>query len=143
MIVLLDTNVIISALLSSAGAPAKILQGWEAGEFELATSPVLLAELERALTYDRVRMHLKLSEHELESFIQGLRSASINVQLLVLLDLILKDPADNRVLECALAVKADYLVTGDHHLLELKEYQGVVILPSAGFLVMLEIGRRS
>ena len=141
MIVLLDTNVIISALLSTEGNPAKIVQRWEADEFELATSPALLQEIERALTYERVRTHIKLSENELETFMRKFRSSTVNVEPLVTLDLIKKDPADNRVLECALAVRAAYLVTGDEHLLELKEYQGVVILPPAGFLVMLEVGK--
>ena len=139
MIVLLDTNVIISALLSPDGNPAKIVQLWEADEFELATSPILLQEIERALTYERVRTRLKLSENELETFLKKFRSSTVNVEPLVTLDLIKKDPADNRVLECALAARAAYLVTRDEHLLELKEYQGVVILPPAGFLVMVEL----
>ena len=139
MIVLLDTNVIISALLSPDGNPAKIVQRWEADEFELATSPALLQEIERALTYERVRKHLKLSENELETFLRKFRPSTVNVVPLVTLDFIKKDPADNRVLECALAARAAYLVTRDEHLLELKEYQGVVVLPPVGFLVMVEL----
>lgn len=142
MLVLLDTNVILDALLSPEGAPARILQGWEAGEFNLATSPVLLAALERALTDEPVRTHLKLSAQWIESYIQNLGSATINVQPLITLNLMVKDPADNRVLECALAVKANYLVTGDDHLLELKEYAGALILPPAGFLELLAAGRK-
>jgi putative PIN family toxin of toxin-antitoxin system len=141
MIVLLDTNVIISALLSPEGNPAKIVQLWEADEFELATSPILLQEIERALTYERVRTRLKLSENELKTFLRKFRTSTVNVEPPATLDLIKKDPADNRVLECALAARAAYLVTGDEHLLELKEYQGIVILPPAGFLLVLEIGK--
>src|SRR3990170_3646089 len=138
MIVLLDTNVIISALLSPEGNPAKIVQRWEADEFELATSPALLQEIERALSYARVRAKIKLSEQELETFLRKFRSSKVNVEPLETLGLIKKDPADDRVLECALAARAAYLVTGDNHLLELKEHAEVVILPPAGFLVLLE-----
>ena len=142
MLVLLDTNVIIDSLLSPEGAPARILQGWEAGEFDLATSPVLLAALERAITDEPVRAQLKLSAQEVESYIQNLGSATINVQPLITLNVMVKDPADNRVLECALAVKADYLVTVADHLLELKEYAGAMILSPAGFLELLVEGGR-
>jgi len=139
MIVLLDTNVIISALLSPEGNPAKIVQRWEADEFELATSPALLQEIERALSYARVRAKIKLSEQELETFLRKFRSSTVNVEPLEILDLIKKDPADNRYLECAKEGGASYLVTGDNHLLELKEHAEVVILPPAGFLVLLEL----
>jgi len=53
-----------------------------------------------------------------------------------------KDPADKRVLECALAGGAAYLVCGDEHLLDLKAYQGVVILNPRGFLAVLDLARR-
>jgi predicted nucleic acid-binding protein len=55
------------------------------------------------------------------------------------LEIIDKDPADNRYLECAIEGEAPYIVTGDKHLLELKEYEGIVILPPAGFLAALDL----
>jgi putative PIN family toxin of toxin-antitoxin system len=54
----LDPNIIVSALLSPKGAPARTLLAWRAGEFELIASPALLDELERVLTYPKLRRHI-------------------------------------------------------------------------------------
>ncbi len=51
----LDPNVIMSAVLAPAGSPTKVLQGWLDGDFELVVSPLLLAELERAHGYPKLR----------------------------------------------------------------------------------------
>ena len=55
---ILDVNVLIAALLSRAGTPAGLLMAWAQGQFELLVSPLLLAELERALAYPKLRRHV-------------------------------------------------------------------------------------
>jgi len=55
------------------------------------------------------------------------------------LDVVGDDPDDNRVLECAIASGANYIVSTDDHLLDLEEYQGIEVLPPAGFIVLLNI----
>jgi hypothetical protein len=139
MIVVLDTNVVISAVLSPEGNAAKIVRRWEAGQFDIARSPAIIQEIERALTYKRVRKHLKFSEGELDAFVGRFRSATVEIVPQVRLDIIDKDRDDNRILECASEARADYLVTGDSHLLELGEFQGILILPPAGFLAVLDL----
>ncbi len=139
MIIVLDNNVIISALLSKKGSPARIVRRWEAGEFDLLTSPPLLDELRRALAYERVQKYMKLSEEEIATFIRRFRTIAVGVDPQVSLEVIEKDPDDNRLLECAVAGRASFIVSGDEHLLELKEFQGIVILSPAGFITMLEI----
>lgn len=138
MIVVLGTNVIISSLLSPKGAPAEIIRRWEADEFAIVTSPSLIAELERALTYPQVGKYLKLSQEEIDRFLKRFKTAATVVTSQVTLEVIEKDPADNRVVECAVAGGAAYIVTGDAHLLELAEYQHVVIVNPVGFLVVLK-----
>ena len=137
MVVVLDTNVIISALLSPKGAPAEIISRWEAGVFDVVTSPPLLDELRRALEYGRVKRYLKQPDKMVAALVRRLETAAMVVAPLCSIDVVEQDPADNRVLECARAGSASYIVTGDAHLLELKEYQGVVILNPAGFLLAL------
>jgi hypothetical protein len=139
MIVVLDTNVLVSALLSSKGKAAEIVRRWESGAFEAASSPTLIQELARALGYERVRKYTRLTSLELETFIRYLHVAMTVVSPEVSLDVIQKDFADNRVLECALESGAAYIVTGDEHLLELKEYRGIVILTPASFLTLLDL----
>ncbi|MCG2722043.1 MAG: putative toxin-antitoxin system toxin component, PIN family, partial [Thermodesulfovibrionales bacterium] len=48
-----------------------------------------------------------------------------------------EDPEDNKFIECALTCKADYIVSGDRHLLNLKEYAGIKILKASEFLAIL------
>jgi uncharacterized protein len=58
----LDPNVLISAVLSPGGTPARLLLRWQSGEFELLISPLLLAELKRALAYPKLRERVSASQ---------------------------------------------------------------------------------
>ena len=96
MIVVLDTNVIVSATLSLKGAPAEIIRRWEAEEFEVVTSPPLISEFERVLSYSRVRRSLRLSEEEIGGLQKRLRVVATVVDPQFTLEIVKKDPADNR-----------------------------------------------
>ena len=139
MIVVLDTNVIVSSLLSASGSPAEIMAGWEADEFGVVISPSLLIELERVLKYPKVTKHLKLSQDVLSAFLRRIAIVATLIEPQISLNVIEEDPADNRVLECAVTSDASYIITGDKHLLQLKGYQGIVILPPSGFLALLKL----
>jgi len=137
MIVVLDTNVMISALISAGGPPARIIDLWEAGAFDVASSAPLLEEVKRVLGYDQVKKYLKCSPEEIDKLLAGWRTASIYVDPEEELEVIKDDPDDDRVLECAVAAEAEYIVSGDNHLLDLGEYRGIEVLPPAGFLVLI------
>jgi uncharacterized protein len=138
MIVVLDTNVVISALLSPKGSPAKVIDLWEAEAFDLAISPQLLDELERALKYERVQKYFKEPQSKIKALIKRIKSVGIMVNPQFELDVIAENPDDNRVLECAVAANASYIISGDDHLLDLKIYQGIVVLPPAGVLALVD-----
>lgn len=137
MIVVLDTNVVISALISTGGPPTQIIDLWEAGAFDIAASAPLLDEVKRVLGYDKVKKYLKCTPEEIDRLLNGWRTASIYVEPEEELEVIKDDPDDNRVLECAVVAEADYIVSGDHHLLDLGEYRGIEILPPAGFILLM------
>ena len=137
MIVVLDTNVMISALISTGGPPARIIDLWETGAFDVASSAPLLEEVKRVLGYDQVKKYLKCSPEEINKLLAGWRTASIYVDPEEELEVIKDDPDDDRVLECAVAAEAEYIVSGDNHLLDLGEYRGIEVLPPAGFLVLI------
>ena len=139
MIVVLDTNVFVSALLSSKGSPAEIIRRWEADEFEIVISPALIDELTRALTYPQVTKYLKKPQEEIDAFLKRLSLVATMVQPEMSLEVIQDDVDDNRVLECALAGGASYIVTGDRHLLNLKEYEQMIILNPSGFVTTLDL----
>jgi putative PIN family toxin of toxin-antitoxin system len=139
VIVVLDTNVIISALLSPSGVPAEIIRRWEANAFEVVVSPELIKELESVLEYPRVSRYLRLSSEQRRSFLKGFVTVAALVEPHSNPQVVRDNPGDNKVLACALAGGADYIVSGDRHLLDLKEYQGIVILPPSAFLLVLDL----
>jgi len=137
VILVLDTNVIISALLSPDGPPAEIIKLWEADRIEVATSLVLLAELERVLEYPRVREHFE-DPSSVTVLLKRFRVVATLVETGPDLDVIERDPSDNRFLECAVAANASYIISGDDHLLAIGEYRGIVILKPADFLLVMK-----
>ena len=139
MIVVLDTNLIVSALLSPRGAPAKIVDLWKEGKFDVTVSDPLLDELERALGYERIKKYFRATDFNRGIFIKYLRETAILVKPQIRIGVIADDPDDDRILECAVSSGSSYIISGDQHLLDLKEHQGIQILSPAGFVVFLEL----
>lgn len=139
MRVVLDANVLVSAVISSRGSPGKILELWKREQFDLVLSPPILEELARVIRYPRIQKHYNLPQDHLKRFLSLIRSETIIVEPTNEYAVIEDDPSDNRYLECALEGDANYIVSGDKHLLRLKEFRGVVILPPAGFLALLKL----
>lgn len=114
----LDPNIFIAALLSRSGAPAQIVSRWLAGEFELVASETLLAELERALAYPKLRS--RVSAEEARAFVallrQGARLAPDTPEPVSRST----DPDDDYLLALA-EVERAVLVSGDQHLLALAD----------------------
>jgi putative PIN family toxin of toxin-antitoxin system len=139
VVVVLDTNVLVSAPLSPSGPPAEVIDRWEAEQFEVVTSPALLGDLERALQYSRVKKVLQRLRAEVAALIRQFNRVAIISEPDLPLQVIEEDPAENRVLECAAAGGPSYIVSGNDHLLLLKEYEEIVILSPAGFLTLLDL----
>jgi uncharacterized protein len=130
----LDPNVIISALLTPAGTPAAIVRAWSTGAFELVASPLLLAELERALAYPKLRT--RVHETEATAVVEWLgRSASIVPDPGEPAPRGSADPGDDYLIALA-AHEHAALVSGDRHLLELATE--LPIYPPADFLALLD-----
>ena len=114
----LDVNVLVSALLSRGGAPARIIGSWLDGGFELVVSELLLAELERALGYPKVAAYV--SPDAAAAFVALLRGAAIVAVDPAESPERSSDPGDDYLLALAEAENAS-LVTGDQHLLDLAD----------------------
>lgn len=128
-----DTNIYISGLRFGE-APAQFLDLAAAGEFRLDTSDAILNETLRVL-----REKFQWSEERLQEAEEDIRSYTHHVTPTETLDVINNDPSDNRILECAVAAKSDYIVTGDkRHLLPLGSYGGAAIVKAAEFLRQLQ-----
>ncbi len=113
----LDPNVIISALLSPDGSPARALREWRHGGSDLVLSPLLLAELERALAYPKLRR--RIPPEEAGAVVGWLaRSATVAPDPDGPPPLRSPDPGDDYLIALAAAQSA-LLVSGDEHLLGL------------------------
>ena len=131
----LDTSVLVAAFLHPAGVNGRVLA--LAGErYELCLSTSILAEVRKVLSYPRLRRY-GYSKEEVEEFLRALREAAFLVRRWPKIQVIQEDPADDQVLACALAAKADYIVSKDEHLQKLREYQGICILPTEAFLTLI------
>jgi len=112
MRVVLDTNVLLSALISSHGAPDIIYRAWRAARFELVTSTVQLDELRRVSRYPKLKAILP--PHRVGAMVNNMQRALVLEHLPNLPeDVEVNDPNDAFLFTMALASEADYLVTGD------------------------------
>lgn len=137
MRVVLDTNVIVSAFLSPRGAPAQVLQYFQQGTFELLVSPAILREYAAALRYDRVRKVHKLSDAQIESALEDLQAIAILVVPATTPSVVPADADDDKFFACAIAGRADFIVSGDTHVQAVKQYQGIPVLSPAALVTLL------
>jgi putative PIN family toxin of toxin-antitoxin system len=137
MRVVLDANVLISAVISPKGSAASVLLLWEQEQFELIISLPIIEEVYRVLNYPKIKDKYHLTDASINTIIAYLATA-ITVQPKETLSVIEKDPSDDKYLECALAGEAQYIVSGDTHLLNLGAFRSIVILSPAAFLILFE-----
>jgi hypothetical protein len=124
MRVILDTNVLLGALISPYGPPDIIYRAWRAARFELVTSVVQLEEMRRVSRYPKLKTILPA--HRVGTMVNNMQRAIVLKNLPPHPhDMALNDPNDVFLLSMALASEADYLVTGDRR-------AGLLQLGSAG-----------
>ena len=128
-----DTNIYISGL-NFGGLPRRFLNLAEAGMFRLAVSEDILAEIAKALAYEKIGW----PPERIQQTIRQFRRFAEMVRPTDLLQVITADPSDNRILECAFAAQSQYLVTGDNHLLKLQQYGETRIVKLAEFMEILQ-----
>jgi putative PIN family toxin of toxin-antitoxin system len=127
--VVADTNILVSALLFGGTSEQVFLAGLR-GEIQLLTSLSLLKEFEKVL-----KEKFKLNIHLVREIIEEVMDVAEIIEVSSHIKAISYPDEDNRVLECAVDGKADFIVTGDtRHILPLKEYGGIKILSPSEFL---------
>jgi putative PIN family toxin of toxin-antitoxin system len=124
-----DTNVYISAL-NFGGTPERFLKAAQAGGFQLVISDAIIEEIGKVLRGDKFRW----PEEEIAKAQRQIARFTERVQPTETLHVITSDPPDNRILECAAAAQADYIVSGDNHLLRLKQYGKAPVVKVADFM---------
>jgi uncharacterized protein len=127
-----DTNILISATFWS-GKPKQILNMIRRGQIRFLTSKILLDELKEILVRDD--KPFGLSESEAANVLKELKNLAEIVEPRCSVS-VCEHQADNRVLECALEGRAEWIITGDRHLLDLGAYEEIRIVTAADFIFM-------
>ena len=135
----LDANVFVSAIISPVGIPAQVLKASRDEQFHLVLSQEILREVGRVLRYPKIAKRHRWSERRLQVFVEDLSHLAILTPGVERLSVIKDDLSDNRYLECAVEGEADYIVSGDEHLLSLGNFQGIEILKPRAFLEVLAL----
>jgi putative PIN family toxin of toxin-antitoxin system len=128
MIAVFDTNVLIAAIITE-GICSKLLHRARIGEFSLISCPLIMKELRRILS-----KKFRLSQEELALAMEPISEAISQVieHNLNITD-VCRDADDDNIIACAVAARADYLVTGDSDLLEIKSYNDTKIITPRDF----------
>ena len=136
--VVFDTNIIVSGLIANAGAPYQALEAWRRRDVVLLVSDAIIEEVVDVLARPFFRDKRQISRSDIARVKHALKMDAIVVSPNTRLEVVRDDPDDNRIVECALDGGADYIVSGDHHLLELKRFRGIQIVTAREFLTILE-----
>ena len=130
MRVVLDTNVVVSGFLWG-GVPRQLLQAAREKKLQLYTSTPLLLELTDILGRAKFARKLAAAQLSVDQLVERYALLTTVVHPTIIAPTVLRDPDDDQVLACALAAKADLIVSGDRHLLDFQQYQDIPIVTPA------------
>jgi len=140
--IVIDTNILVSAILTPKGNPAKILKLILEGKLYLIISPAILEETRQVFNYPRLVKLLKKNKitlDEVYGFLDKLSRVAVITPGQLNIGVIQDDPSDNKILACGLEGEADFIISGDHHLTDLKTFQGIKIVNPAAFLKIVDL----
>lgn len=128
--VVLDTNVLVSALLFT-GPSNRLVKLWQSGSIEIVASAEIMREYTRVLAYPK----FGLDEREITALLhEDILPFVTVVRVGKVLSVVKEDPPDDHFLACAVAGKVDAIISGDHHLARLGKHEGIPILNVRSFL---------
>lgn len=141
MRVVVDTNILVRALIQPHGTVGPVLLRLRQGEYTLLYARSLLEELIDVLNRLRIREKYRLTDWDIQTIIGLilLRGESVTPTERIVA---CRDPRDDKFLEVAVTGKADVIVSGDQDLLALDPYAGIPIVPANAFLRMLDLEQR-
>lgn len=136
--VVVDANVLVSAFIRPDSTPRRVLEKFLEGSFELLLAPEIVAQLRRALGYEKVKRYLGVSTDEIEASIVALQASAVPVVPKDVPRVVPDDPDDDVYIAVALEGMADYIVSGDKHLLDLGSHEDIAIVTPAAFIALIE-----
>lgn len=133
MKVTLDTNVLLSGTFWH-GASFRIMKMAQNREIELILSEDIIEEYRKVLMYEEIQEKIANKNLEVQTVFDTLITFSTIVKPRRKIKIVMDDPSDNIILECAVEGAANYIITKDKHLLKLKEFEGIKIITQDAFL---------
>ncbi len=132
--VVLDTNVLVSGTIATQGFPSRIFDAAVSKEIVLVISPYILAEYFDVLKRPHIVKKYSILSERARIFTEYLQKRAKQVNPSSIERVIFDDAKDDAILACADAGKAQYVVSGDEHLVQLREYKGIQILTPREFV---------
>ena len=141
--VVLDTQLLLrGALARTQSLTARIYEAWRVRQFALLVSDPILSEIETVVARPELLCKLRVTPRETRAMVVRLRRHAMLIRSDVTIRMS-RDPTDDKFLECAVAGRADYVVSGDADLLSLREVQGIPIIDAPTFWQALTREARS
>jgi len=128
-----DTNILISSTFWK-GDSLRIMDLVENGEIELFLSEEIIEEFKEVLDYEEIKDKIRDKNLEMKRTAEEVIALSNIVIPRRKIDVVKNDSDDNKIIECAVEGKVDYVVTNDFHLLDLKEFEGIKIITPGDLL---------
>ncbi|MBS3176546.1 putative toxin-antitoxin system toxin component, PIN family [Candidatus Woesearchaeota archaeon] len=128
MKVVIDTNIFVSGIFWK-GSPHQVLLAWRQGRYTLITSVDILSEISKVLN----DFEIKLPKEMINEWIELIIKNSIIVEPKEKIQAVKEDPKDDMFIEAAVTAKADYVISGDKHLLKLKQFGDTKIISASQF----------
>jgi|SRR3989339_1072202 len=132
--IVLDTNIYVSAILRPDGTQAKLIKFAMEDKFQLIFSAPIFQEIRDVLERPRIKKYLKVTQNEINRFFYNIYIKCIFVKLSEIFRVVRNDPDDDIIIATAIEGNADYIISGDKHLLDLKKFRGIKILNANDFL---------
>ncbi|MCP4021876.1 MAG: putative toxin-antitoxin system toxin component, PIN family [Desulfobacteraceae bacterium] len=134
----IDTNLFVSGLFGNNTVSAILQDHWINLDFILMTSIDIIKEVNRVLHYPRIQQRFNPDEENIKRFFRLVFRKAVITKDRYKTDRITNDPTDNKFLACALEGRADYILSRDPHLRNLKHYQGIQIIDATTFVNKLQ-----
>ena len=135
-----DTNILISALITKkASSPLQVYNLIKSEHFLLITSPAILEELEDVISREEIiKLHQRTAK-QIQEILKEIVETSYIVPGLISMEVVKEDPDDDKFIAAALEGQADYIISGDQPLLNIKEYHGIKIISPTDFIRLMQL----
>ncbi len=135
--IVVDANVFVSAIIKPDSVPGKIIDLIGQGLVRLVISKDIIREIRQVLLYPKIKKLHRLTPKQIDRALAEISDAATVTPGEIRINSVKDDPQDNKYLECAVEGQVDFIISGDHHLTGLREFEGIRIVEPATFLKLM------